>query len=312
MKGFILIICTYLIIVAVPAQADDKDISGSHDHPLVSRYPGSHIITYVAKDFDEYVLPLGPPISNKTPLTFKKSKLLQGKITRIGYAVTTDTSVFKIFKNYENAIKKSGFETLFTCNNDSCGDTLKWQDFFVDKQIFAFRSQRVLSAHKKIQDKDVYLLVYVGDQSRRNVVGLDVIEVKAMESGMVEINADSLFQKLQSEGKVALYGINFEVDKATLLPQSNKTIKAIAEVLRKDKNLRIYVVGHTDDSGSNNHNMQLSKQRAQAVAEELINKFKINSSRILPQGVGPYAPVANNATDKGRALNRRVEIIKRL
>lgn len=311
MKEILAVFFALLCFLATPVYALDHDIDGSSDHPLISRYPGSHISTYEAKDFDEYDLPLGKPVQ-AVPVTFEKSKHLEGKITRIGYEVPATTSVFKIFKNYENALKKSGFKTLFSCAKQACGDTTKWQGFFVKHEIYGYNDQRVLSTHKTINGKDVYIFVYVGDESGRNAVGLDVVEVKAMQTGLVEITADQLLQKLQSEGKVALYGIHFNVDKATLLPKSNKTIKAIAGALNKDKKLRVYVVGHTDDSGSNDHNMELSNLRAQAVVKELVGKFKINQNRVLPQGVGPYAPVSTNGTDEGRALNRRVEIIKRL
>jgi len=313
MKGIRLLSVFFLCLFSLNSYAASNDLKGSKDHPIVNRYPGTQILTYVAKDFDEYELPLSAPTSKSSPRTeFKKSKQLEGKITRIGYIIDSKTSGLKIFRNYKNAFKKSGFKVLFSCKKESCGQPVKWQGFFVNSQMWGSKdSQRVMTVHKKIKGQDVYIVLLVGNQGRRIAVGVDVIEISKMENDLVDIDFNSLEKKLESEGRIALYGIRFEVDKAKLLESSKETIKVLAEVLTKNKSMRIYIVGHTDDSGSPAHNLSLSRKRAQSVVQELLIKYKIASDRISAFGAGPYAPVGANTDDDGRTLNRRVEIIKR-
>ena len=93
-------------------------------------------------------------------------------------------------------------------------------------------------------------------------------------------------------------------------------MQVITEVLNNNKNLKIYVVGHTDDQGDPKYNLQLSKRRATAVVKtfvkDLVKDFNIKPSRLTAHGAGPYSPAASNRNDLGRQLNRRVELVKRL
>lgn len=74
--------------------------------------------------------------------------------------------------------------------------------------------------------------------------------------------------------------------------------------------LKLYVFGHTDDVGSFDANMQLSRSRAEAVIKELVAKYHIAADRLKPYGVSSLAQVASNDTDEGRQKNRRVELVK--
>jgi outer membrane protein OmpA-like peptidoglycan-associated protein len=71
------------------------------------------------------------------------------------------------------------------------------------------------------------------------------------------------------------------------------------------------VVGHTDNQGSEEHNLDLSRRRAKSVVAELVGNYGASSSRLTSAGVGFYAPVASNDSAEGRAKNRRVELVKR-
>ena len=92
-------------------------MEGSKDHPLISRYPGSVITNYLTKEFDEFTLPLGKVIDENK---FTKSQHLEGKITRIVYVAPQGRTVLEVFRNYQGALKKAGFETLFTCGPQGC------------------------------------------------------------------------------------------------------------------------------------------------------------------------------------------------
>jgi outer membrane protein OmpA-like peptidoglycan-associated protein len=81
-------------------------------------------------------------------------------------------------------------------------------------------------------------------------------------------------------------------------------------MLKENASLKVYVVGHTDNVGALAGNMDLSKRRAAAVVQELTSKYGVAAARLASFGAGPYAPIASNDKEDGRALNRRVELVK--
>ena len=113
-KGFVVCLLLCLLVPFAAAQSDDAE--GGKDHPLISRYPGSVITHYLTKEFDEFTLPLGKLTGEK----FAKSQHLEGKITRIVYVAPEGRSVLEVFGNDQDALKKAGFVTLFTCGPQDC------------------------------------------------------------------------------------------------------------------------------------------------------------------------------------------------
>ncbi|MDE8651633.1 OmpA family protein [Novosphingobium album (ex Liu et al. 2023)] len=101
--------------------------------------------------------------------------------------------------------------------------------------------------------------------------------------------------------------VTFAVDSTTITPDFQATLDKVAASMNQYPNSLIDVYGHTDSTGSDQYNMDLSKRRADSVARYLISRG-VNSARIQTQGMGESYPVADNATEQGRALNRRVEI----
>jgi flagellar motor protein MotB len=144
----------------------------------------------------------------------------------------------------------------------------------------------------------------------RTLALLDIIVSTKMKTGMVTVDATTMASEIGKTGHVALYGILFDTDKAVLKPESDPTLGEIAKLLKQDQTMNLYVVGHSDNTGAFDHNLTLSERRAAAVVEALRTKHGIATSRLRPMGVGPVAPVASNATEDGRARNRRVELVR--
>jgi len=138
---------------------------------------------------------------------------------------------------------------------------------------------------------------------------LTIIEKKAMVQEVVA-DAKSLAQDIRTTGHASVYGIHFDFNKATVKQESEPTLKEIAKLLKQDPKLNLYVVGHTDSVGKIAYNMKLSQTRAEAVVKALVTKHGVSPNRLKPYGVGPLAPVASNETEEGKALNRRVELVK--
>lgn len=113
----------------------------------------------------------------------------------------------------------------------------------------------------------------------------------------------------QSKSRIITHGILFDVDKASIKPQSMGTINEIFQFLKDDLSLKFEIDGHTDNTGDSQHNIQLSQQRADAVKLQLID-MGIDSSRLTSKGYGDSKPIADNSSPEGKANNRRVEFVK--
>ena len=121
--------------------------------------------------------------------------------------------------------------------------------------------------------------------------------------------ASAMKQQLDADGRVAIQ-VNFAVDKADILPDSQPQIDQVLALLREDPALRLSIDGHTDASGEAAHNQRLSEARAKSVVAALTSQG-IEASRLQAKGHGQSQPVADNDTDEGRAKNRRVELVRR-
>ena len=108
-----------------------------------------------------------------------------------------------------------------------------------------------------------------------------------------------------------MHNILFDTGKATIKPESSAALAPIGEVLKADASLRLEIQGHTDNVGAKAANQTLSQQRAAAVRDYLVKTFAIAPDRLTATGLGDTKPIADNATDAGRAQNRRVELVKR-
>ncbi len=305
--------CLLAGLCAPFAAAQEGDVSGSKDHPLISRYPGSYIERYFQKEFDEFTLPLGKLVDDK----FTKSQQLEGKVTGIVYTAPEGRSVLEVFRNYQGALKKAGFATLFTCGPQECSGsggttgrvygTGDYDDYWGPDHGIRYVSAKLARPQGEV---DVSLLVDDQGGNGRAKVELYVIEMKPMESGLIAVNAASLANDINRTGHASVYGIYFDTGKADIKPESDGTLKEIGKLMQGNPSLKLYVVGHTDNQGTVDMNMDLSRRRAQAVLTALTTKYAVPAARLRAFGNGPYAPVASNDTEEGRTKNRRVELVK--
>jgi outer membrane protein OmpA-like peptidoglycan-associated protein len=129
-------------------------------------------------------------------------------------------------------------------------------------------------------------------------------EIRVADAGAV--NKD-MGNDLKSNCHVAIYGVLFDFNKSTLQPASDPVLQQILDLLKKSPPLKIEVQGHTDNVGGDAYNQTLSEARAKAIVTWL-TQHGIAADRLTAKGFGKTKPVADNATDTGRAKNRRVEI----
>lgn len=305
----IILLALFFITTILCAQ---EDVKGSKDHPVISRFPGSYIYYYDQKDFDQFYLLVGPVKSYSAAHVEEiKKEELEGKVTIIQYQTPKHKSVFEIFKNYERALKEAGFKLLYTGMGKDI-EAIKSFHYYNNRfwDIFATRDDPGNYFHISAKNLrgDIAISVTILPSFDGPRVFLAVVEKAQLETGF--ITAKDMLREIEEKGHVAIYGIYFDFDKADIKPESQPVIEEIAKLLTENPQLKVYIVGHTDNVGDLEYNLDLSRRRAEAVVKELTTKYGIERSRLIPFGVGPLAPVASNDTEEGRAKNRRVEIVK--
>lgn len=123
-------------------------------------------------------------------------------------------------------------------------------------------------------------------------------------------NGQEIEKALKENGRVDVYGIYFDFDKDVLRPESEPVLRQIADALNANPTWKLSLNGHTDNVGGDAHNLDLSNRRAAAVRQALVAQYRIDPSRLTPQGYGAKQPKESNDTMEGRARNRRVELVR--
>jgi outer membrane protein OmpA-like peptidoglycan-associated protein len=141
------------------------------------------------------------------------------------------------------------------------------------------------------------------------------VEVVEPPSGSADVtsqirveDATQMAAAFDAGQSINIYGLHFDSDSAVLQPDSRPTLDQIAQLLSTQPQLRLSVIGHTDNQGSADYNRALSTRRAQSVVAALVAQYGIAGDRLTPQGEGLTQPIATNDTADGRAQNRRVEL----
>ena len=216
----------------------------------------------------------------------KKPLIIEGHKYSILYKLNSgasDPGALKIMRNYQDALKKIGGKVMV---DDS------------------FNKLSTILVQKDGKETWIEVRCYSGIMFR-----LSIVEREIMKQEIVA-DANAMGEDINSTGHVSVYGIYFDSGKSEIKAESDKALEQIAILLKNNESLKLNIVGHTDNVGTIDANMKLSKERADAVVNTLITKYGIQSARLKSYGVASLAPVASNDNEEGRAKNRRVELVK--
>jgi outer membrane protein OmpA-like peptidoglycan-associated protein len=253
----------------------NQDVKGSKDHPMLTRMPDFHISGYTEAEFNSYKF-LGADM---------KPVVIEGHKYYLEYKVNTgvaEPGELKLRRNVQNALKRIGGKVVFDDNFNKVSTIIVQKD-----------------------GKETWIEV----RSYNNMYRLNIVEREIMKQEIVA-NAEAMGNDINSTGHVSVYGIYFDTGKSEIKPESDTAIAQISKLLNNNASLKLYVVGHTDNVGTIDANMKLSKDRADAVVNSLITSYGVPAARLKSYGVASLAPVASNDSEEGRAKNRRVELVK--
>ena len=261
-----------LVVSIMPnlCSAQARDVKGCADSPLISRFPGSYITSCSQVDDDVFSFEMGPG---------KPPRKIEGKVLKIYYGYPSTTSKEQVVRNINTALKSAGY--TFDYDTGSLGEF----NVHMGKTWI----------HVGISGGNWFNEVFVTETAPTQDV---VATAAAMEGG------------LAANGHFVVNGILFDTGKADVKPESKPALDEVAKLLKDNASLKVYVVGHTDNVGALAGNMDLSKRRAAAVVLALTTQYGIAAARLQSFGAGPYAPISSNDSEEGRALNRRVELVK--
>ena len=276
-----------LLVAALPCAAQQKDEPGSKDPKLLTRMPGFYIEDYRESQFDAHEFVVQTP---KAP----GKQHVEGHLTYWRYditsaAVATAPSWLQIVRNYQNAVERLGGKKMYDAGPNNNYDST----FLISKN--GTETWIELNPRGRSIGSGMYTLL--------------IVEVQKMQQDVVA-NADALKSGLGDSGHVEVPGIFFDTAKSDIKPESGAAIDEIAKLLASNPALKVGIVGHTDMVGDATSNLRLSQARAQSVITDLVSKHGIAAARLVAFGAGPWAPVASNKTDDGRAKNRRVELVE--
>lgn len=274
-RNAVAIVAIGALLAATAALAQNDD-PRAKDYPLFSRWPGYYIDGYDHKKFDAYEFELKD-----------RKETVEGEHYHYDYCHKKDVEgagELEVIRNYENAIRKAGGTVLYTSGtNYTIGKLVK-------------------------EGKEIWVRVHPWNGG--DCIEIEIMERQAMEQ-TVQGNADSWLSDITTTGHAIVYGIYFDTDKAEIKPDSEPALAEMAKLLKNSAALNVFIVGHTDNTGTFEHNLKLSTDRATSVVNALVAKHGIAAARLKPYGVASLAPVAPNKTEDGKAKNRRVELVER-
>ena len=226
-----------LILAALAGAASHAaDATGCADTGGLKRFAGSSIVLCDQRNFAEYTLPTGKSISydfNEKKGVFEDLLRLEGRLTRNVYAVPMGPSAAEVFRNYETDLAAKGYQPLFRAQQGETGPLLgtHFENMGPGTQIWGYspNEARYTAAIREDGSSKTYVALYVVEfqdgyepkfspQKGQVMVRLDTLQVGQLTNQMVVVSAAEITKELSADGRIALYGVLFDFNKATIKP----------------------------------------------------------------------------------------------
>jgi len=316
MKHLAIVFSLAILCMSLPAAAawNDPNVEGAKEYRLFKFYPQASVLAYEEKEFDSARVLVDYKAGTDSPGVYDD---IEGHVIRYEYEHKPTESVLQIERNYETMLAARGFALVLA------GRATKYPGLgFGDEDMFGF--WRWDEPGKGMIWVALHAYYNGGHDSPRSA--LTIVETKTMEqtleanSGLeakptgetkasIDAKTVAMANALQQTGRLAVYGITFDFNKATIRPEAAPVLGEVLAVLTNNAALKIAIEGHTDSIGQASYNQKLSADRAEAVRAWLV-AHGVAADRLGAAGFGDTKPAADNATEDGRAKNRRVELVR--
>lgn len=292
-------------LAAFPAKAQDFGLSLPQ---------GSRQLTERIRVLDSYDLPTGVWANGILPV-----RALEGRVEKRSWRISVGSkTTLQILAPLRDQILEAGFDLLLDCAAQTCGgfdfrfatEVIPSPDMYVAVRDFRFlsamRGDEALSLLVSRNSPDAYVQLIRVLPTGTPETEDEITVAPAPAQGPAPID---MLGRLQSRGRVILSGLDFGTGAGALGEGPFDVLGELAQILAADPALRLALVGHSDNVGSLDSNVDLSRRRAEAVRDRLIEQYGIAPDRLEAQGAGYLAPIASNLTAEGRDANRRVEAV---
>jgi len=298
-----------ILVISVKSEAKTKIIHTGVKVDLIKRWN---------KVNSEYLIIKSPPLYHERDTAaytkgyaVELSDVVNGQLTRSIYDYHEDQSSLNVFEQISKSVANLEYETLFSCTKLSCGEVNGWKLYLSDLISGDANKQFFGVAKKSLQDGSFeYISYYITEIDNQPRALIDVVIAPKEHNFDLIVHSEQILKNLMKDGRVILNGLNFTVGSSQLKPESRTVIQSMSNIIKKYPLESFAIVGHTDSTGDYFSNIELSINRANVVRLELINKYKVNASQILANGVGPLTPLTSNRDELSRSLNRRVELVQ--
>lgn len=275
---------------------------------------------------DQFAAPVGVFAQGTLPV-----EIIEGPVARSAWRMdVADLTPLQLAAPLRAQLEQAGFRIVLDCAAEACGG----YDFRFETEILpapnmyvnlrSFHALTGLMGPEGAPEQAVTIIV----SASTGASFVQIIQAGATPTETTQVQTDApmpepataavpansgpqrgVAQRLAQDGHVVLAALYFESGTSALGPGPFAVLEELAEVLRAQPDLRIALVGHTDNVGSLEGNIALSISRARAVRERLVSEYGIAAVRLEAQGMGYLAPYTTNATEAGREANRRVEAV---
>ncbi|MCY4446122.1 MAG: OmpA family protein [Rhodobacteraceae bacterium] len=295
----------FVILLFAPLNAQSPINNGSWENVFETNTP---------EGFLEF--PTGPYSGDQ-----KNLEIVNGQIRTVVYQIQGENSTFKLLSQAWNQLRQLGYSKLFQCNTRLCGGFQFRNQIEVVEPPFMFvnlGNYKFLSANRNHLEGQDHATILVSRSQATGFVQFIFITQPKNEGGEdtptvelegPDLNQSSLETALLEQGFVILRNIDFTSGMTSLENENLEIFFKLAEFLNEHPQYSIVLVGHTDTSGSQEINSQLSFARAESVLNHLTENYGVNPNQLLAHGNSYFSPRTTNLTPEGQRQNRRVEAV---
>jgi OOP family OmpA-OmpF porin len=290
------IVCALLVAIAGSAQAVELQL------PTTAQQMATRNTT-----LDRYFAPVGPFSEGELP-----SRMIDGAVARSTWRIDVEgLTPLQIIAPLREQLTQAGYELALDCAANECGG-----------YDFRFETEVLPAPNMYINIRNYHVITGLSEGEAVTVIAsassgasfIQIIQASAESAVDMPVSAPAPSQQVQTgglldAGYVLLGGLEFDSGTTELGQGPFASLEALAEVMRTQPQIRVSLVGHTDNVGGLDVNTALSVDRAEAVRRHLIARYDIAADRLEMDGIGFLAPRASNLTAEGRDANRRVEAV---